>query len=183
MSKSFFKNFPNLLTFLRIAMLPLLITSFYISNFLAFGIFVFASLTDFFDGYLARVWNAQSVLGTFLDPIADKLIVITALIMLVYTQKIDQLGLLPTIIIIWREIFTSGLREFMSAKNIQIPVNKIGKFKTALQMIAILLLIAFPASSYGNFLGQIALASATVLSIISCFQYCAKNISYFYSIH
>ncbi len=137
-----YKNVPNLLTFARVLAVPVSLWLIYVSRAEAlplFWIFVAASLTDFFDGYLARKWNAVSPLGTFLDPVADKLLV--ALMLLYLLTRFGPALLLPIIIILLREIYISALREFLAAKKVALPVSQGGKLKTALQMLAVTLLL------------------------------------------
>lgn len=133
---------PNLLTFFRVAaMLVVLAVAAFLPAHrqVIFWLFALASVTDFFDGYLARKWNAVSPLGTMLDPIADKLLVATVLI---YLLKFTTAPVGAVAIIICREIYIAGLREFLAAKNIALPVSRGGKWKTAVQLIAITLLLA-----------------------------------------
>jgi CDP-diacylglycerol--glycerol-3-phosphate 3-phosphatidyltransferase/cardiolipin synthase len=142
-------NIPTLLTWLRIILIPLLTAIFYFpedwlsfpwQNVFATAIFVAAAATDWFDGYLARRWNETSAFGAFLDPVADKLMVAAALILLVYLGRLDAV---LAVIIIGREIAISALREWMAQigayKNV--AVSMVGKIKTAAQMIAIPLLL------------------------------------------
>ncbi len=134
---------PNLLTYARVLAVPasaaimLLTPSHLYAALLA--LFVFASITDFLDGYLARKWNAVSPLGTLLDPIADKLLVALMLIYLL-TVKGTEL-FVPVVVILLRELYISGLREFMASRQLALPVSKGGKLKTATQMLAITLLL------------------------------------------
>lgn len=134
---------PNLLTFARVAAVPLCLALMLFHPApqpALFVIFVLASLTDFLDGYLARKWNAQSAIGTLLDPVADKLLVA---LMLVYLAVDSQGALfLPAVVIILREIYISGLREFLAARQIALPVSRGGKWKTATQMLGIGLVLA-----------------------------------------
>lgn len=148
-------NLPLFLTWARIACIPLLIVAF-VPHVLPIGeegrnvlsaiIFIFAAVTDWLDGYLARKWDQTSNFGAFLDPVADKLIVSTALILLVADSRVSEL---VTIIIIGREITISALREWMASmgKRKSVAVNMIGKFKTAAQLSAIPMLL------YGTELG------------------------------
>ena len=130
------RDIPNLLTYGRMLMIPALIVTFYIPGdwgyWLSAGLFALASITDFFDGYLARMLKAQSKLGQFLDPIADKLLVATALLLLVNADRAD---ILPAIAILCREILVSGLREFLADLQISVPVSQLAKYKTAAQML------------------------------------------------
>jgi cardiolipin synthase len=139
------KNLPNILTLFRILIIPVLIFSFYIpgmlANLVAAILFAIAAITDFFDGYFARSFKAQSNLGRCLDPIADKLIVIVAIVMLVNFGNHSLYILIPGLIIISREVMVSGLREFLAEFRVSVPVSKLAKYKTAVQMTAITLLL------------------------------------------
>jgi cardiolipin synthase len=138
-------NIPNLLTLSRILAIPALIGAFYLSaplsNWLAFAIFTAAGITDILDGYLARSLGEESGLGRFLDPVADKLLVAAALLMLVYVGRIGDWTILPTVVILCREILVSGLREFLAELRVSVPVSRLAKWKTAVQMVAIGFLI------------------------------------------
>lgn len=174
-------NLPNLLTWLRILSIPLLIGVFYCPahwfddqqrNLLATVLFVAAALTDWLDGYLARKLNQMSAFGAFLDPVADKLMVAAALILLV---EVERLGAVVAIIIIGREIAISALREWMASlgKGKNVAVSMIGKVKTAFQMSAIPMLLyhdswgPLPIAEIGYWLIHIAAA----LTLISMFYY------------
>jgi CDP-diacylglycerol--glycerol-3-phosphate 3-phosphatidyltransferase len=139
------KNIPNILTIFRILIIPVLIFSFYIpgviANVVVASLFLLASFTDFFDGYLARAMKVQSNFGKCLDPIADKLLVAAAIIMLIHFSGRNLAITIPGIIIISREILVSGLREFLATINVSVPVSNLGKYKTAIQMISITLLL------------------------------------------
>ncbi len=144
------EKIPNILTYGRILAIPVLILFFYLpvewSAFAATVVFMVAAVTDWLDGYLARRWNQTSAFGAFLDPVADKLIVAAALIILVERNptSADSIFLaLPTIVIIGREIAISALREWMAeiGESAAVAVSMIGKVKTAVQMIAITLLL------------------------------------------
>lgn len=144
---------PNFLTIIRIALIPVIIFSFYIdskiTNVIVASLFLGAGITDFFDGYLARALKVQSNFGKCLDPIADKLLVAVTLIMLVNFSDHNLMILIPAIIIICREIMVSGLREFLATLNVGVPVTRLAKWKTAVQMIAITaLLLAGNGSEY-----------------------------------
>ena len=147
------KNIPNILTIFRILIIPILVMSFYIdglvANIIAASLFMLASITDFFDGYFARILKAQTRFGRCLDPIADKLLVIVAITMLIHFGHKNMAITIPGLIIICREILVSGLREFLAEINIGVPVSKLSKYKTGFQMVAItLLLIGGPGSQY-----------------------------------
>jgi len=142
-------SLPNLLTYGRIAAVPALVACFFltgdIAHWLAFTIFAVAAISDFFDGYFARAWAQQSSLGRMLDPIADKLLVAAALIMLAANQTIAGWSLWAGVIILSREILVSGLREYLAELDVSVPVTRLSKYKTTLQMIAIGFLLAGPA--------------------------------------
>ncbi len=147
------KQIPNYLTGFRIAIIPILILSFYIpgmvANVIAATLFAIAAITDYFDGYFARSLKVQSNFGKCLDPIADKLLVITAIVMLVNFSDRSLWILIPGLIIICREVLVSGLREFLAELHVSVPVSKLAKYKTGVQMTAITgLLLGEKGSSY-----------------------------------
>jgi len=136
---------PNLLTVLRLVSAPALAIVFVIlprplAEWAALVLFLGASLTDWCDGYLARRWNQVSRFGAMLDPIADKAMVMTALVLLVALFQLDPLLLVPTTVILFREVFVSGLREFLGADAAHLKVTTLAKWKTSAQMTAIALL-------------------------------------------
>ena len=132
---------PNLLTSFRIFVIPLLVLAFYIpgmlSNVVTAFLFGVAAITDYFDGYLARSLKVQSNFGKCLDPIADKLLVIVAIVMLIKFNPNNPWILFPGLIIICREVLVSGLREYLAEINIKVPVSVLAKYKTAVQMFGI----------------------------------------------
>ncbi len=143
-------NLPNALTLGRIAAVPVFVVVLYfmdgaMARWVAFAIFLIASFTDWLDGHLARTWEQQSRFGAMLDPIADKLLVAAALLMLVADQTIAGIHVFAALIILSREVLVSGLREFLATLNVKVAVTTAAKWKTAIQMIAIGLLIAGPA--------------------------------------
>ncbi len=144
---------PNLLTFLRILLILLFILLFYLpfrgSHIVAAVIFSFAAMTDWLDGYLARSLDQVSKLGTFLDPVADKLIVVTALVLLVGDHALPYLAI-PAAVIVGREIMVSALREWMAeiGKRIHIKVSTLGKIKTTVQMLAIISLLLYKPGAW-----------------------------------
>ncbi len=175
------KQLPNTLTWARIAVVPLLVLVFYLpdgwiapiwSNRLATVLFVAAALTDWLDGYLARRFQVQSAFGAFLDPVADKLMVAAALVVLVDLERAHALA---AIIIIGREIAVSALREWMAilGEHQTTAVAWIGKLKTTLQLIAIpFLLYADPLGPVATlFWGQLLLWLAALLTIASMVHY------------
>ena len=143
---------PNTLTIARIAIIPLFVAGFYVSGeagrWVAFALFVIAAITDAVDGIIARRWQAESSLGRMLDPIADKLIVAAALLMLTSDGTLQGINLIPALVILCREILVSGLREFLAEAAVSLPVTSVAKFKTVMQMIAIAALIAARPGEY-----------------------------------
>jgi len=145
---------PNLLTYGRIAAVPVVVALLYWQSieggglwlrWVALAFFITAGVTDFFDGYLARVWEQQSSLGRMLDPIADKLLVSSCLLMLAAEEIIHGWSLLAAVIILCREILVSGLREYLAELRVGVPVTRLAKWKTIGQMVAVGFLIAGPA--------------------------------------
>ena len=170
-------NIPNLLTLLRVLLIPVFILLFYLpfewSYLAASAVFAVASLTDWLDGYLARRWEQSTPFGAFLDPVADKLMVAVALVMLVEEQASFWLTL-PAVIIIGREIVVSALREWMAelGARAQVAVSNLGKWKTTAQMVALVILIANPPQvSVYVVLGYLLLIVAAVLTLWSMAQY------------
>jgi cardiolipin synthase len=139
-------SLPNILTYARIVAIPVVVACMYWQAILqgglwlrwvALALFIAAAVTDFFDGYLARSWDQQSKLGRMLDPIADKLLVASCLLMLAADETIKGWSLFAAIIILCREILVSGLREYLAELRVSVPVTQLAKWKTALQLIAI----------------------------------------------
>jgi len=168
-------NPPNLLTGSRILAIPALVAAFYVPG--DFGrwatcvIFTLAAVTDFFDGYLARSWSMQSQLGRMLDPIADKLLVGAAILMLVH---FDRAPILPALVILCREILVSGLREFLAEVQVGLPVSRLAKWKTGVQMTAIGFLLAGTAAPwwlFADYVGAYGLWLAAGLTLITGFDY------------
>jgi CDP-diacylglycerol--glycerol-3-phosphate 3-phosphatidyltransferase len=173
---------PNLVTLLRILLIPLIVGIFYVpdawlsfaeKNVAATGVFIFAAITDWLDGYLARTLNQMSAFGAFLDPVADKLVVVGALIVLVQLDRVESV---VALIIIGREIAISALREWMAqvgqAKSV--AVAYVGKVKTVMQMVAVPLLL-FDDRLFGvidcHALGTVLIYIAAVLTVISMLYY------------
>ena len=136
---------PNILTIGRIIIVPFFVISFFLPGFygeiIPFLLFILASFTDFLDGLLARLYKEESKLGELLDPIADKIIVSTALILLVMNETIQNYEVVAAIIILTREILISGLREFLADVQIKLPVSGLAKGKTFIQMFSIAILL------------------------------------------
>jgi len=168
---------PNSLTLARVALIPVFIIVFYLPWAWAEGaaavIFMLASLTDWLDGYFARKLKQMSSFGAFLDPVADKLLVASSLLLLVGAGDRGYITL-PAIIIVGREIIISALREWMAevGSRSSVAVSYVGKAKTALQMMAVVLLLAFrPATSWLGVLGVILIYVAAILTIWSMVAY------------
>ncbi|MDH5577951.1 MAG: CDP-diacylglycerol--glycerol-3-phosphate 3-phosphatidyltransferase [Betaproteobacteria bacterium] len=182
-------NLPNLITWLRILLIPLLIGIYYVpegslsmgaKNVVACGTFIVAALSDWLDGYLARALDQTSAFGAFLDPVADKLIVAAALIVLVQLGRVEMI---IALIIIGREIAISALREWMASigKSKSMAVAFVGKVKTASQMIAIPLLL-YQEDLFGvvstHLLGTVLINVAAVLTVISMLVYLRRALPY-----
>jgi len=181
-------NAPNLVTFSRIVLIPVIIAIYYVPdswlteqgrNITATGVFIFAGITDWLDGYLARRLNQMSAFGAFLDPVADKLIVVSALLALLYLNRVDMI---VALIIVGREIAISALREWMAkvgqAKSVAVAF--VGKLKTVAQMVAIPLLL-FHAELLGvdcQWLGTVLINIAAVLTVVSMLYYLRKALPY-----
>ena len=171
-------SLPNLLTFSRILVIPALVVTFYMEpphgNWVALTLFVAAALTDILDGHLARSRGEVSPLGRFLDPIADKLLVAAALLMLVHVGRIDGYGILPALVILCREITVSGLREYLAELRVGVPVTRLAKWKTVLQMTALGFLIAGDAAWSAlpvEEIGLVGLWLAGILTLYTGYDY------------
>src|SRR5687767_12173098 len=178
-------NAPNLVTLSRIVLIPLIIAIYYVpdawlsfqgKNITASAIFIFAAVTDWLDGYLARRLNQMSAFGAFLDPVADKLIVVGALVVLLFLNRVDML---VALVIIGREIAISALREWMAkvGQATSVAVAFVGKLKTVSQMVAIPLLL-YHEPLFGlvdcQWLGTILVNVAAVLTVVSMLYYLRK---------
>jgi len=184
------RKIPNILTIGRIIIVPFFVLSFYLPGFYgdltACVLFVIASFTDFLDGMLARMMGEESKLGELLDPIADKIIVATALILLVMSGTIRHYEVIAAIIILTREILISGLREFLARGQIKLPVTNLAKLKTFLQMVAIaLLLTGETGNKILNFqdynaqtIGIILLWLSAFLTLYTGYEYLRKGIDH-----
>ena len=184
------KKIPNILTIGRIIIVPFFVLAFYLPGFYgdltACVLFVIASFTDFLDGMLARMMGEESKLGELLDPIADKIIVATALLLLVMSGTIKHYEVIAAIIILTREILISGLREFLARGQIKLPVTNLAKLKTFLQMVAIaLLLTGETGNKILNFqdynaqtIGIILLWLSAFLTLYTGYEYLRKGIDH-----
>ena len=181
---------PNYLTIGRIIIVPIFVFTFYLPGFygdlLPFALFIIASFTDFLDGLLARMFKEESKLGELLDPIADKIIVATALILLVMNETIKNYEVIAAIIILTREILISGLRELLAKGKVKIPVSTLAKYKTFLQMFSIsLLLTGETGNKIINFqdynaqtIGIILLWLSAFLTLYTGYEYLRKGIDH-----
>ena len=181
---------PNALTIGRIILVPIFVITFYIPGFLGdlipFFIFVLASFTDFLDGLLARLYKEESKLGELLDPIADKIMVAAALVLLVMNETIQHYEVIAAIIILTREILISGLREFLAKSKVSMPVTGLAKFKTFIQMFAIsILLTGESGNRIINFqdynahsIGIIILWLSAFLALYTGYDYVKKGIDH-----
>ncbi|MDI6026383.1 CDP-diacylglycerol--glycerol-3-phosphate 3-phosphatidyltransferase [Corticibacterium sp. UT-5YL-CI-8] len=181
-------NLPNMLTYARILAVPVVVLCFFVEGRLqssdfarwsALAVFVLASLTDYLDGYLARAWQQTSNIGKMLDPIADKLLVATCLLLLAadtdHRGGIAGWSLWAAIIILCREILVSGLREYLAALKVSVPVTRLAKWKTAIQMVAIAFLLAGPAGDkifpYTTQFGLTLLWIAAIITLYTGYDY------------
>ena len=179
---------PNILTIGRIILVPVFVIAFYIPGFLGdlipFFIFLLASFTDFLDGLLARLYEEESKLGELLDPIADKIIIATALVLLVMNDIINNYEVIAAIIILTREILISGLREFLAKSQISMPVTGLAKFKTFIQMFAIAILLTGESGNKlidfqdynAHTIGIIFLWMSAFLTLYTGYDYVKKGI-------
>ncbi len=179
-------NLANLLTVSRILvivpMIALLYAEGHTARWLAWGLFTYACLTDFFDGYIARSMNQISNFGRFLDPVADKLLVAAVAFMLVSDGRISGLVVLPALVILMREILVSGLREYLADLKVRLPVSSLAKWKTVIQMIALGHLIIHDAGpvAYPTILvGDVGIWVAAVLTLITGYDYLSASKRHF----
>ena len=177
-------NIPNMLTYARILAVPLVVMCFFLEGELrssdfarwtAFAIFLIASITDFLDGYLARIWKQTSNIGKMLDPIADKLLVASALLLMAADGTIAGWTIWAAIIILCREILVSGLREYLAELRVSVPVSQLGKWKTFMQLLAIGFLLAGEAGDRilpeTTLIGLTLLWISAILTLYTGFDY------------
>lgn len=172
-------SLPNLLTISRIVVIPVIFLSMYIHSafwaMLAAVLFIVAAITDYFDGYFARARNETSAFGRLLDPIADKLLVSSALVVILVNNMVSPISYIPVVVILCREILVSGLREFLAEVRVGMPVTRLAKWKTAFQMTALsMILVGYCFHT----LGVILLWVAGVLTFITGYQYFQKSLDY-----
>ena len=179
-------NLSNFLTLIRIAVIPIIVLCIYLKSpifgWTAFILFCLASITDYFDGYIARIRNEVTNFGTFLDPIADKLLVASVILILTSKNIISDWETIPALIILLREITVSGLREYLAGIKVSIPVSRIAKLKTLLQLCALALLIL--SESISNlavilYLGKIFLWVSALLTLYTAYDYVKGSIKHF----
>jgi cardiolipin synthase len=173
-------SLPNVLTYLRILAVPAVVLCLFLipgdaGRWWALAIYIVACFTDWLDGFLARVWRQQSLLGRMLDPIADKLLVGATLLMLTHDNTIDRINVAAAAIILCREILVSGLREFLAELNMKVHVTQLAKWKTTMQMIALGVLLAGPAGDKivggVTFTGLAMLWMAALLTLWTGYDY------------
>ena len=181
-------NLPNMLTISRILVIPLIFVS--VFNFAPFNtfawamfagaLFIAASITDYLDGYLARAWNQTSAFGRLLDPIADKLLVATALVVILVKPDMYSWNytVIAVFVILCREILVSGLREFLREVNVGLPVTKLAKWKTTFQMTALAMMLFKDLWIWWGFVGEVLLWVAAVLTFITGYQYYQRSLDY-----
>lgn len=178
-------NVPNLLTLSRILAIPLVVATFYLSGdyarWFCCALFSAAGITDWLDGHVARRWEQQSEIGRFLDPIADKLLVSATLFMLTATGRLPSHAILPALVILCREILVSGLREYLAGLRVGMPVSRLAKWKTAMQMVAIGFLIVgdagwsvIPVVT----IGETLLWAAALLTLVTGYDYLRAGLSH-----
>lgn len=178
-------NLPNILTISRIFLIPVIIALFMaepvmgaVAAWINLGLYIAAAVTDFLDGYLARKMNAKTAFGTFLDPISDKIFVACVLTALVAFGRLPDLWIVPVLVIFAREFLVSGLREFLGPHHVQLPVTRLAKWKTAVQMVATGFLIVGPYAPYTLEAGQWGLALAAVITAVTGWGYWKAGFSY-----
>lgn len=176
-------SLPNLLTVSRIVAIPVVVASFYVSGdparWFACALFSAAAVTDWLDGHVARRWQQQSEIGRFLDPIADKLLVAATLFMLTAFGRLSNGAILPALVILCREILVSGLREYLAGLRVGMPVSRLARWKTVLQMVAIGFLIvgdAGPAFLPVPAIGETLLWIAALLTLVTGYDYLSAGL-------
>ena len=179
-------NISNYLTIARIIVIPIIVICIYMKDpfygWIAFVLFCLASITDYFDGYIARIRNEITNFGTFLDPIADKLLVSAVILILTSKEVIADWETIPALIILLREIAVSGLREYLAGIKVSVPVSRIAKIKTGIQLIALALLIL---SESGMsilpimLIGKVALWIAGLLTLYTGYDYLKSGLRHF----
>lgn len=171
------KNLANILTLTRLALLPFIVILMFLPDswhwaaWTCLVLYIIGALTDFADGWVARNYDQVTPFGTFLDPISDKIFVVTILLMLVAVDRITGVFVLAVIIILIREFLVAGLREFLGPKDVQLPVTKLAKWKTTIQMVATGFLIMSSISFSAKVIGLAGLTAAAALTAITGWKY------------
>ncbi|MDB5651275.1 MAG: pgsA [Hyphomicrobiales bacterium] len=180
-------SLPNILTYGRLVAVPVVAgllfwPELHWVRWTALGLFALAAITDFFDGYLARVWSQQSSLGRMLDPIADKLLVAACLLVLVADHTIASWSMWAAIVILCREILVSGLREYLAELRVSVPVTRVAKYKTTMQLVSLGFLIAGPAGEVvlpGTVtIGLVLLWTAALLTLYTGWDYMRSGLKH-----
>lgn len=178
-------SLPNLLTLSRIAVIVPVTALFYVHEswaaWTALGLYTYACVTDYIDGWLARAWEQESAIGRFLDPIADKLLVSAVLVMVVANDRLTGVSVLPAVVILLREVLVSGLREYLAGLHVGVPVTWLAKWKTAIQMIALGFLIVGdhgPAEFPVTFVGTVGLWIAAALTFYTGWDYMRAGLTH-----
>jgi cardiolipin synthase (CMP-forming) len=192
LAKAAMLTLPNLLTLSRIFAVPILVFLLWrpspVDYAITFVLYCIVGLTDYFDGYVARTQGQISRLGQFLDPIADKIMVAAVLVMLISSRKanpvpeIEGIHIVAALVILLREIFVSGLREFLAPLNVSMPVSSLAKWKTTFQLVALGALIlggAVPAQAWIHLVGLGSLWLAAALTLVTGFDYLRIGIKHF----
>lgn len=177
---------PMILTLSRIAAIPLLVVLFWLDSelwrYAACALYTAAAVTDYLDGYLARAWKQQSKLGRIFDPIADKLLVAATILLLVAFRRIAGWDILAALVILCREVLVSGLREFLAELRVGLPVSRLSKWKTGMQMTALGFLIVADAAPTAflpvTLIGEVLLWIAAGLTLITGYDYLAEGLKH-----
>ena len=183
-------SLPNILTYMRILFIPLMIICLFIDQdslvlrMTAFILYALSGITDFFDGWLARRMNLQSIIGKMLDPIADKLLIAMTLMVLIHTQDISGIHTIAALIILCREILVSGLREFLASTSVSLPVSFLAKCKTTLQIFALGFLVIGPAYIWvhpaipSHMIGLLLLWASALITVYTGYDYIKSSVNY-----
>lgn len=181
-----FQSLANKLTLSRIIAIPVILVLLAIpyawAAWMALVLFTAAGITDWLDGYLARRDNQESMMGKFLDPIADKLLVAAVLLLLVFNEQISGTTILPAVIILLREVAVSGLREFLAEVRVSVPVSRLAKWKTTIQLFALGFLMVgkyAPESIPATFIGDLLLWVAGGLTVVTGYDYWRASLKHF----
>lgn len=178
------RDIPNILTILRMVLIPVLVVVFFFeektARYISTGIFIFACITDYFDGAIARLFCAKTNIGRMLDPIADKMLIASILVLLVDKHMVP---IVPTIAILCREILVSGMREYLATIRVDLHVSFLSKAKTALQMASIIIILLGDNSGIKNpqRVGCIALWITAILTVLTGYTYLREGLRRMYT--